>query len=106
MPKYLIKVSYSQQGVQGLLKEGGTARKQVVEKLTKGLGGNLESFYYAFGENDVYFICEVPDEATMTAIALTVAASGSANISTTVLIDPETIDEATKKTINYLPPGQ
>ena len=106
MPKYLVKVSYSQQGVQGLLKEGGTARKRVVEKLAESLGGNLEAFYYAFGEDDVYFISEVPDEATMTAISLTVAASGSASFSTVVLIEPETIDEATKKTINYRAPGQ
>ena len=30
MPKYLIRASYTQEGVQGLLKEGGTKRRQVV----------------------------------------------------------------------------
>ena len=42
----------------------------------------------------------------MTAIALTVGASGSGSLSTTVLIDPETVDAATKKTVAYRRPGQ
>ena len=102
----MIKASYSQQGVQGLLKEGGTSGKKTIEGLVESQGAKLEAFYYAFGEADLYFICDVPDEATMMAISLTVAASGAGSLSTTVLIDPETIDAAAKKTVNYTPPGQ
>ena len=106
MPKYLIEASYSQQGVHGLLKEGGTSRKKTIEGLVESQGAKLEVFYYAFGEADSYCICDVPYEATMTAISLTVAASGAGSLSTTVLIDPETIDAAAKKTVNYTIPGQ
>ena len=106
MPKYLIKASYSQEGVKGLLKDGGTSRQKAIEGLAESQGAKIESFYYAFGEADIYCIIDVPDEATMTAISLTVVASGAVSLSTTVLIDPETIDAATEKTVSYIPPGR
>ncbi len=105
MPKYLVTASYTADGVQGLLEEGGSSRQETIGKLVEGMGGNVESFYYAFGEADVYVIVEVPDEETMLAIALAVGAGGAASLSTTVLIDPATIDAATKKTVNYRRPG-
>ena len=49
MPKYLAHASYTVEGLKGLLKDGGSKRREVVEQLTKGLGGTLEAFYYAFG---------------------------------------------------------
>ena len=39
MPKYLFQASYTSEGVKGLLKEGDTRRRQVIEDLTKGMGG-------------------------------------------------------------------
>ena len=56
MPKYLTVASYTAQGAKGLLKEGGTARRAAVEELMKNLGGRLEAFYFAFGDNDAYVI--------------------------------------------------
>jgi len=53
----------------------------------------------------VVIIAEVPDHATMTAIALTVGATGTVDLTTTVLITPEEVDEAAKKTVSYRPPG-
>ena len=107
MPKYLIQANYSGEGVKGLLKEGGTSRRAAVEKLTQSLGGTLEAFYYAFGETDLFIIAELPDNASMTAIGLTVNASGAlSKFSTTVLISPEEVDNAAKKSPAYQAPGQ
>ena len=50
MPKYLLQVSYTVDGIKGLRKEGGTARRAAAEQLVKSLGGTIESFYYAFGD--------------------------------------------------------
>ena len=105
MPKYLIQASYTQEGLKGLLKEGGTSRKSTVEQLARGLGGSIEAFYYAFGDNDVYVIADMPDDATASAISLTIGATGSVSLKTTVLITPETVDDAVKKTVGYRPPG-
>ena len=106
MAKYLYRGSYTVDGVKGLLSDGGTKRRQVVEDLITGMGGTLESLYYAYGENDFYIICDMPDSASVTAVALAVAASGSVTGNLTVLITPEEVDEATRKTVNYRPPGQ
>jgi uncharacterized protein with GYD domain len=105
MPKYLITASYTQEGVKGLLKDGGSKRRQAVENLATALGGSIDAFYYMFGSDDALVIADLPDEATAAAVSLTVAASGSATLNTTVLLEPETIDDATNKSINYIPPG-
>ena len=58
MPKFLWKASYSPEGVKGVLNEGGSSRRAVVEQMTSALGGSLEAFYYAFGDADVYVIAD------------------------------------------------
>jgi uncharacterized protein with GYD domain len=106
MPKYLIQGSYVGEGLKGLLKEGGSNRRAAVEAVIKGMGGTLESFYYAFGEDDVLGIADFPDNATAAAFSLAVNASGAITVKTTVLMTPEEVDEATKKTVDFRPPGQ
>ncbi len=106
MSKYLFKGSYTEQGLKGVLKEGGSKRVEAVEQLIKGMGGTLELFYFAFGSDDFFIISDIPDNVDATAISLMVNASGAVKGSATVLLTPEEVDQATKKTINYRPPGQ
>jgi uncharacterized protein with GYD domain len=106
MSKYLFQASYTGEGLKGLLKEGGTSRRQAVEKTIEGLGGTLEAFYYAFGYTDVYAIAELPDNVSTAAFALIVNAAGTAKVNTTVLMTPEEVDQAVKKSVDYRPPGQ
>jgi uncharacterized protein with GYD domain len=105
MPKYLIEVNYVGEGVSGLLKEGGTRRRAAVDELFKSMGGTLEAFYFAFGDKDVFIIGDLPNNAAATALVLRVNASGAALCNTKVLIMPEEVDEAVKKTFTYRPPG-
>ncbi len=106
MPKYLAHASYTVEGLKGLLKDGGSKRREVVEQLTKGLGGTLEAFYYAFGDDDVFAIMDLPDNVSATAASLVINAAGAAKVKMTVLLTPEEVDQATKKTVDYSPPGQ
>jgi uncharacterized protein with GYD domain len=105
MPKFMIKVSYNADGTRGLLKEGGTARRAAVQKVVESLGGKLEVFYYAYGEDDAYVITDLPDAAAGIAFSLAVNASGAVRISTIPLIAPEEIDAACKKSVAYRPPS-
>ena len=66
----------------------------------------MESFYYAFGEHDAYIISELPDDISAAAVGLRVNSTGLVSISTTVLLSPEDIDAASKKSINYRAPGE
>ena len=89
-----------------MIKEGGTSRRETVTKVIEGMGGKLETFYYAFGDFDVIGIADMPDNVSSLAFSLAVNASGGINAKTIVLITPEEIDEATKKVVDYRPPGQ
>lgn len=105
MAMFLFDASHSTQGLQGLLKDGGTRRREVIERLASEMGGSLEAFYYAFGDSDIYVIADLPDEAAATAASLVVGASGAGSVKSTVLITPETVDEAAGRTVAYRPPG-
>ena len=106
MAKYLFQAVYTAKGLEGLLKEGGSKRRDAVEKAVAGLGGTLEAFYYAFGDADVVGIADLPDNVSATTFSLLVTAAGGATVKTTVLITPEEVDQAAKKTLDYRPPGQ
>lgn len=108
MAKYMIEAAYSQEGLKGIAKDGGTARRTAVEAAIKGLGGRLEVFYFAFGQSDVYGIADVPDNVTAAAFALAVGATGAlSHLKTIVLLTPEEIDQAAKKAAgaSYRAPG-
>ena len=106
MPKYLVQANYTNAGVKGVLKEGGSARRAAVEKAFASVGGKMEAFYYAFGDTDLFVIADVPDNVSAAALSLTTNAPGTASVKVTVLLTPEDIDAATKKSINYRPPGK
>ncbi len=107
MPKYLLKASYSPEGTQGLLKEGGSNRRDAATKAIENVGGTVECFYYAFGDRDAYVIMDMPDDIAAAAVGLKVASSGLVSVATTPLLTPEQIDAACDKgtTLVYRPPG-
>jgi uncharacterized protein with GYD domain len=77
MPKYLCQGSYTEHGLKGLLKEGGSKRQAMVEQLVKEMGGKLEAFYFAFGGDDFVIILDLPSNVDMAAVALAANASGA-----------------------------
>jgi len=106
MLKYLLQVSYTSDGAKGLLKDGGSKRRAAAQALVESVGGRLEAFYYAFGDSDVFTVADLPDAASAAAVSLTLAASGALTNKTTVLLTPEDIDAAVKKSPSYTPPGR
>ena len=104
MPKYLCQGSYTEQGLKGLLKEGGSKRRAMVEQLVKEMGGKLEALYYAFGNDDFYIIFDLPSNVDMAAVAMVANASGAVKSRITVLMTPEEVDVASKKQVNFRPP--
>ena len=105
MPKYLIEASYTPQGVEGVRSKGGSSRRDAVADAVRGLGGQLESFYFGFGDHDAYVTADLPDNEAAAAIALSVNAAGGASAKTIVLLTPEQVDEAAKRSVDYRPPG-
>ena len=108
MPKYMLRASYSTEGVQGLLSDGGSARRDAATAACESLGGSIESFYFSFGNDDAVVIADLPSNADAAALSLAVAASGMVDARVTVLLTPEEIDTVAATvadTVTYSPPG-
>jgi uncharacterized protein with GYD domain len=106
MAKYLIRGSYTVDGVKGVLKDGGTGRRNAVADAVQALGGKLEAFYFALGEDDVVAIVEGPDNVTAATFSMGIASTGTVRTSTTVLLTPEEIDQAAQKAMSFRAAGQ
>jgi uncharacterized protein with GYD domain len=105
MPKFLVLSNYTATGAKGLLKEGGTRRQTEVEDVCAQLGGKVEAMYYAFGDYDLYTILDFPDTVSMAAVQLAVRSSGAIDNKTVVLLSPEDVDEAARKSVDFRSPG-
>lgn len=106
MPKYMVLANYTDEGLKGMLKDGGSKRRDAVAQAIESLGGKLEAFYFAFGDYDVVGIGDMPDNVSAAAFSLLITAAGGAKCKTVVLITPDEADQAAKKTLAYRPPGK
>ena len=106
MAKYLYHGTYTDKGIKGLMKDGGTKRMEVTKRAIESLGGKMEAYYFAFGSNDFYIIADAPDNVNALSGSLIANASGTVKINITALITPEEVDQAVKKTMDWRPPGQ
>jgi uncharacterized protein with GYD domain len=105
MPKYLSEISYTREGLAGVLKEGGSRRRTAAEEVAASIGATIECFYFSFGDRDVIVIGDYPDDEAAAATAMAINASGAAVVKTTVLLTPEQVDEAARRTVTYRPPA-
>ncbi len=105
MAKFLLKASYTTEGVKGFMKDGGTGRKAAVQKTVESVGGTMECFYFSFGDADVYVVVDLPDGTSAAALSLAVNSAGTVQLQTVPLLTPEELDAATKKSVEYRPPG-
>ncbi|HTS52238.1 MAG TPA: GYD domain-containing protein [Burkholderiales bacterium] len=105
MPKYLIQASYTLEGLKGVMKTGGSARRAAVQQAVESAGGKLEAQYFALGDYDAFAIVDLPDHVSAAACSLAVSASGAARTKSTALLTPEEVDQAVKKQVKYRPPN-
>jgi uncharacterized protein with GYD domain len=105
MPKYLFEASYTLEGARGVQSAGGSSRRDAVATVAESVGGRLESFHFAFGEPDAYVIVDLPDNESAAAVAIAVNSGGGATVKTVVLMTPEEIDAAARRSVDYRPPG-
>jgi len=105
MPKYLISANYSTTGLEGVRAAGAKSRVDAVSTMLEAMGGRLESFYFAFGDTDVFAVADVPDDEAAAAVAMTINSTGAVSIRTTKLLTSDQVDEALRRSVDYHPPG-
>ncbi|MGW2637394.1 GYD domain-containing protein [Streptomyces sp. NPDC001348] len=105
MPKFLIQATYTPEGSKGLLREGASGRRAAVEQVVTGLGGKVEAMYYAFGQDDIVLVIDLPDPVSMAAVSLTVKAGGGLQTRATPLLTVDEIDAAARRQVDFRAPG-
>jgi uncharacterized protein with GYD domain len=106
MPKFLIAATYNVDGIKGLVKDGGSKRREAAKTAIKSVGGKMESFYFAFGGTDAFVILDAPDNTAAAAASAAINASGLVKTQTVVLLTAEEMDKAVKKHVKYKAPGK
>lgn len=101
MAKYLITASYSAEGLKGLQRDKATGRRDAVRQAVESLGGRLEAYYFAFGEDDVVSIVDLPSNVAASALSLAVSATGRVRTRTTPLLTAEEVDQSLGTKVTY-----
>ena len=108
MAKYLFQAAYTSEALAAQL-QNPQNRVEAIRPVIEGLGGRIESAYFAFGDYDVVGIVDMPDNVSMAAFSLAAAAGGAAKaVKTTPLMTIEEGIEAMRKAggTGYRPPGR
>jgi len=105
MAKYLIEAIYTTDGLRGLIGDSASGRRADVQTAVKALGGNVEAFYYAFGERDAVAIVDLPGPVQAAALGLTTSSTGAVRVRTTPLLSVEELDRALELQTSYRAPG-
>ena len=104
MSKYLYRLSYTKPGLDGTIKEGFAAREAFFRKTVKGLGGDTEAAYWAYGDTDIFIVVDLADTEA-TALSLALATTGSFKVVTTCLLTAAEMDAGVRKMPSYRAPG-
>jgi len=98
MSLYLYQAAYTAESWAAQMKNPQNRVETVGRKVCEAAGGKFIGGWLCFGEYDLVIIADVPDNESMTAIALAVGAGGAIKSSkTTVLMTGEQGVAALKK---------
>ena len=56
MPKFMIKATYTAEGIKGLKKDMASGREKAVAAACEAMGGKLDALYYALGDDNVFVV--------------------------------------------------
>jgi uncharacterized protein with GYD domain len=107
MPPYLTRFSYTSEAWARLINQPED-RREAARSYIESVGGQLHGFWYAFGAHDGYTLWEAPDNVSMAAVVLAIAAGGALSpMETTVLLTVEDTMEALSRAaqVRYQAPG-
>ena len=109
MAHYLCQVAYTSEAWAAQVKNPAD-RVKIVSALLEALGARFEAAYLCFGEYDIVFIMEAPDNVSAAAISMAITAGGAVKAykTTPLITTDEGIDamrKASEAAASYRPPG-
>ena len=98
MAIYMYQAAYTAESWAAQVKKPENRVEAVGRKACEAVGGSLLGGWYCFGDYDLVIVADVPNNESMTAIAVAIAAGGAIKSSKTTVLMPGTeIVEALKK---------
>ena len=98
MPLYMYQAAYTPESWTAQLKNPQNRIETVGRQACEAVGGKLVGGWYCFGDYDLTIIADVPNNESMAAIALAIAAGGAVkSAKTTVLMTGAEAVAAMKK---------
>jgi uncharacterized protein with GYD domain len=107
MPQYLFRFGYTPEAWAALL-ENPVDRRDMLASRLFAFGGQLQGFWYCFGEQDGYALAELPDDVSAAAVSVAVTSTGAfRHFDTTMLMSVESMVEAMTRAgeFAYVKPG-
>jgi uncharacterized protein with GYD domain len=80
MPTYIVLGNFSDQGIRNV--KDSLKRTDAVKEMAKKSGVTLRETFWTLGQYDVVAIFEAPDDASMTALGLSIASLGNVRTQT------------------------
>src|SRR5271165_455830 len=75
MLTYVVLVNFTDQGIRNV--KDSPKRAEAFRQMAKTFGATLKEFYWTQGKHDIITIVEAPDEASATALNLSLGALGN-----------------------------
>jgi uncharacterized protein with GYD domain len=80
MATFIVLANFTDQGIRDIKET--TRRADHFKEMAKKVGVNVKDMYWSLGRYDLVTVLEAPDDATMTALSLSVAARGNVRTET------------------------
>jgi uncharacterized protein with GYD domain len=77
MPQYLYQVAYTSESLAAQIKNPQDRLEVVGKQISDAVGARILAGGYSYGEYDVSVIVDAPDDVSMAAVAVAIAAGGA-----------------------------
>ena len=82
MPKFMIKATYTAEGMKGLKKDTASGRQKSIAAACEAMGGKLDALYYALGDDNVFAIVDLPSHVHAASLGAALVLGGAWGIAT------------------------
>ena len=87
MPTYIVLGQFTDQGIRNVKET--TKRAQALKDMAKKFGATITAVYWTQGQYDIATIVDAPDDASVTALLLSVGALGNVKTQTLRAFSPD-----------------
>src|SRR5437660_6602004 len=97
MATYIVLGNFTEQGIRNV--KDTTKRADALKEMAKKAGATVKELYWTLGQYDVVAIFDAPDEASITALGLSIGVAGNVRTQTLRAFTAAEIGPILRKTV-------